>query len=118
MQEKDLLKVSLVVMLLGLGFLFFYSEELELGPIDSLDAVQAEDTVKVKGEITRMTVKDKVIFLNVLIENDEQASIILFSDEEVFLKEGDFVEITGEVEEYQGKKEVIANEIVNILQQK
>jgi len=36
----------------------------------------------------------------------------LFKDSEIFLEEGDYVEVTGTVEDYNGKKEVIANKVV------
>ena len=37
--------------------------------------------------------------------------VVVFNDEEIYLKKGDYVEISGEVEEYKGKKEIIASEI-------
>ena len=45
-------------------------------------------------------------------ERVEKNNIILFPDQEIFLKEGDSVEISGTVEEYNNQKEVIGNKVV------
>jgi len=36
----------------------------------------------------------------------------MLPEESIFLKEGNYVEIYGEVEEYKGEKEVIASKII------
>ena len=59
-----------------------------------------------------MSQQDRVAFIELQGERVETIDVFLFADEDVYLQEGDYVEITGTVEEYQGKKEVIASKIV------
>ena len=112
MNEKTLLKVSVVIALLGLSFLFLYSEEVDLKSVERIDSAIPEETVELKGTVNRVSVSDKVIFLEIEGERVEKTDVILFTDQDIFIKDGDYVEISGTVEEYEGKKEVIANSIV------
>lgn len=112
MKEKTILKISLVIALLGLSFLFLYAEELDLNVVENVDTVELEEEVKLKGTVSRLTVKDKVAFIELEGKKVEKTDVILFNDEDLFLKEGDYVEIEGTVEEYNDKREVIANKVV------
>ena len=109
MDEKTLLKIALVATLVGLCFLFFYSEELELNVVENIEETSQEEIVKVRGVVKKLNVQEKVIFLEILTDNDETITAILFSSEDVYLNEGNYVEVVGEVEEYQGKKEILTN---------
>jgi len=112
MEEKTLLKLSLLVTLGGLLFLFFYSQEVELEVSTEISETPAQEIVKVRGVVKTLTAKEKVLFLQVINEKEEEFSVVLFPEEELFLKVGDYVQITGAVEDYQGKKEILANEII------
>ena len=112
MEEKTILKISVAVILLGLGFLFLYAEELELDVLESLETAPIEEEVVLKGEITRLTESEKVTFLELEATKAEKMSVLLFNEEEINFKAGDYVEVTGTVEDYEGKKEIIANKIV------
>ncbi len=111
MQEKTILKVSFVIIIIGLAFLFLYSEEVDVKQVSRIDAELPEESVTVRGKIGRVSVHDKVIFLELLGERVEKMDVILFTDREVFLNEGDYVEVSGTIEEYEGKKEIIGNKI-------
>ncbi len=112
MQEKTLFKVSLLLAFLGLAFLFFYAEEVDLKVVENLDNSLPEETVKLRGVVQSINKQEKVLFLNLEAERMETMDIVVFPEEELFIQEGDYVEITGTVEEYQGKKEVIASTII------
>lgn len=112
MQEKTLQKVAIIVALLGLIFLSFYAENLQFREVARIDSEVPEEKVRMQGKVTRVSPQDKVIFLELDGEIIEKVKVILFTDESVYLKQGDRVEISGTVEEYQGEKEVIANEVV------
>jgi len=112
MQEKTILKVSVVIIVIGLLFLFFYAGEIDLKNINNLDQALPEDQVKMKGVITRLTINDKVAFIELEGSQVIKTDVILFSNYDVFLQEGDYIEISGTVEEYNNKKEIIANQIV------
>ena len=112
MQEKNIFRTAIIAALLGLTFLFFYSGEADLQAVERIDSAIPEETVNLKGTVNRVSVSDKVIFLEIEGERVEKTDVILFTDQEIFVKPGDHVEISGTVEEYQGKKEVIANRIL------
>lgn len=96
----------------GLIFLFFYAEEVELKSVARIDSELPEEEVRISGRISRLSDHDKVMFLELQGERIETIDVILFKEEDLFLHEGDYVEITGTVEEYEGKKEVIASKVV------
>ena|SRR3989344_1508180 len=112
MQEKTLFRISVMVIIVGVIFLFFYSETLNLKPNPNLKEINSGEPVKLKGIISKITQKDKVAFIEMESERVEKNNIILFPDQEIFLKEGDSVEISGTVEEYNNQKEVIGNKVV------
>jgi aspartyl/asparaginyl-tRNA synthetase len=112
MQEKQLIKISLIVASVGLLILLFFAEGFELVAINNIENIENEQEVKLQGVITRLTQSDKVVFIELEGEQIVKSDVILFPDEEIYLQEGNYVEITGTIEEYNNKKELIANEIV------
>lgn len=112
MQEKSLIKLAFIVTIIGLSFLFFYSRGLNLEAIGGVDTIDVAEEVRLKGRVSNIRETEKATFLELEGEKIVQTEIILFPEESVYLKEGDLVEIFGEVEEYKGEKEVIASKIV------
>src|SRR3989338_8548091 len=112
MDEKTLLKISIAVVIVGMIFLFLYAESIDLPVSSNLGTLPASEMVKVKGIVRSVKTFDKVAFVQLDAERMEKMDILLFQDKNLFLKEGDYVEVEGTVEEYQGKKEVIADKIV------
>ena len=112
MQEKTILKVAIVVTIIGLAFLFLYAGEVELKAVERIDSAIPEETVEMTGIVSRVSQHDKVIFLELEGQRIEKVDVILFTDENIFLKAGDYVEISGTIEEYEGKREIIANKIM------
>ncbi|MBT4650998.1 hypothetical protein HOC13_00565 [Candidatus Woesearchaeota archaeon] len=112
MEENTLKKVSLLVAVLGLLGLWLIASEVDLGVVESIEGVPEGDEVLVKGFVSRVSDVEKVMFLEVENQKVEETTIVLFKDSEIFLEEGDYVEVTGTVEDYNGKKEVIANKVV------
>ena len=55
---------------------------------------------------------EKVIFIELTGERTETVDVIVFPDSDIFVNEGDYIELSGTIEEYEGKKEIIANNIV------
>ncbi|MEK6901372.1 MAG: OB-fold nucleic acid binding domain-containing protein [Nanoarchaeota archaeon] len=112
MKERHLVVISIIVLVLGMGFLVLYAEEADLVPLARLEENQVEQYVRVTGTIEQLRAQDKVWFLQVMGERTEMVNIIFFPEEDIFLEEGNMVEIEGVVEEYEGKKEVVAHSIV------
>jgi len=86
--------------------------EVELERIQSLEDVPLDEEVKIAGMVTKLTKKDKVVFLTVEGLKTETMDIIFFPKEDIFINLGDHVTVEGTVEEYQGKKEVVGNKLV------
>ena len=112
MEEKNLFRVSVAIAVLGLLFLFFYAEEVDIRSVEQLDTALPQEQVLVQGLVTKIGGNDKVLFLEIAGERVEKVEVIVFKDEDMYLQEGDYVEITGTVEEYQGKKEVVTSTVV------
>jgi len=111
MNEKMLLKISLAAAIFGLIFLFFYSEAVDLEQLKHVDDSISGQSVKIRGTITKLSAQEKVLFLDILTDQQETITAVLFTSEEVFIKVGDYVEIVGEIEEYNGEKEILSNSV-------
>jgi len=111
MEEKTILQASIIMVLLGLAFLYFYAEEVEIPTAAPLENIAPEEQVRIQGVISRVSRQDKVAFIELQGERIETIDIVLFAEEDIYLREGDYVEIEGTVEDYQGKKEVVASRI-------
>lgn len=109
MKENTLLKVAMICSIIGLVVLYFVSARMELKEYRPSLSKNIGDDVKLKGTVAKITDKGEVIFIEVIHQNNLNA--VLFTDREIPLKEGDSVEITGTVQEYNGKEEIIADEI-------
>lgn len=112
MQEDSVKKIAIIVTILGLLFLFIYAEEVELQKVETIDNIPVEENVKISGKISKLVKNNNTYFLVIEGKKIEMMDIILFPKEEIYLKEGQFVEVEGVVEEYLGKKEIIASRIV------
>lgn len=112
MKEKTLLQASLIMVLAGLIFLYFYAEEADLPMVEKLNTMLPEEKVRLQGIIWRLRQQDKVAFIELQGERIETMDVVLFTDEDLYVQEGDVVEIKGTVEEYQGKKEVVATRLM------
>jgi DNA/RNA endonuclease YhcR with UshA esterase domain len=113
MKEKTLFKIALICSFLGLIGLYFISDRISIDRIN-INEIGEEDLgkeVKIIGKIERVTNTDKVVFLEISEMKTESISVILFKDRDVELKEGSYVEIEGEIDEYNGEREVIASKI-------
>ena len=116
MKEKTLLKIALSCSIVGLVVLFFISDSISVDQV-AIGKIEDEDIgkiVKITGMIIRVSNTEKVMFIEVGEEKVEKVDVVLFKDKDFDLSPGDYVEIVGEIEEYKGKKEVIANKITLI----
>ncbi|MBW2977764.1 hypothetical protein KY331_02880 [Candidatus Woesearchaeota archaeon] len=116
MKDKTLLKIALTCSFIGIIILFFVSERIEIDDItiDKLDEIELGRTVKIKGYVEDVVNMEKIAFLKIAQEKTEVVSIVLFKEENISLEKGEYVEVVGEVEEYQGKSEIIGNLVKRI----
>lgn len=113
MKEKTLFKIALLCSVMGIIGLFFFSEHVEVERKD-VYRITDEDIgkeIKVIGRIERVNNTEKVIYLQIGQEKIETVSVVLFKDSDLKLEKGDYVELIGKVDEYKGKRNIIANTV-------
>ena len=110
MKENTLLKIALICSIVGLVVLYFISSKIEIGDYKpSLLNKNVGDDVKLEGTITKITAKGNVVFIELKQEN--KVNIVMFTDSNTEIKEGNVIEIIGKVQQYNSQNEIIANKI-------
>ena len=110
MNESLLYKMSLSMTILGLLFLFFYVDTISITNPDNPELIPKKPII-MQGKISSLSIHNNAIFLEILREKIEPTTIILFAYENITLRPGDDIEVTGIVEEYNGKTEIVANKV-------
>ncbi len=107
MQEKTLLKISLIFGILGIFILFLLSQIIK--PVQS-PILEEDQNYLVKGEINRITQTSKVTFID--LKKEDELTVVLFKNYPVDLHKGDYVEITGQAtKDRNGTMQFIGNEL-------
>lgn len=114
MDDKILLRIALLGSVVGVVILLLLSEQIGVQKevISRLDGVPEGKEVEVVGNVVRFTDKGKVAFLEIAEQKIEAVTVVLFKDRNITLLEGNRVRVTGSVEEYKGKKEILGNSVV------
>ena len=110
MKEINLLKIALICSLVGLIALYFISTKIEVKDYKPQLNQNIGEDIKLEGIITNIIDKGGVV----LIEVNQQSpiTVVLFTDNDnLSLDNGDNIEVFGEVQEYKGKNEIIAQKI-------
>ena len=110
MHDETLKKIALTGVIIGLLGLFTIS-------MTTSEEDLAISRIKLEDDGTKVSFSGKVVDIRsvndatiLTIARNEEISV--FVQNEVNLTLGDTVQIKGEVEEYQGKKEIMASEIL------
>lgn len=111
LSESLLKKIVISGSIIGIVFLYWFSGQVTLDPIASLDGVKEDSEVRLQGEVLRVTQTDKVAFIEIANQKVEVSEVIVFKDKDLWLNQGDFVDIVGTTEEYEGEMELIASTI-------
>lgn len=106
MNEKILLRYAIISTVVGLLSLYLIAEEVSLGSMEKYDSVSGQE-MKMEGIVKTVRPTEKAVFLTVEGVRQETIEAIAFTAEPLYVHEGDRVQITGVIEEYQGKREVI-----------
>lgn len=111
MKEKTLLRIALLCSVTGIALLFIISENIEIDEkaIDKINMDNIGDYVKIKGTVAKIIETEEVMILN--IEQPAQITVFLFKNKPVTLNEGNYIEVIGKIEDYEGKTEIIADKI-------
>lgn len=107
MEERTILKISLFATIIGIIALYFISVSSEVSEINE-PSFELSKYVKVTGMVTKVSSTDKTTFIR--ITEPRTLDIVFF--ENISLKEGDMIEAMGNIEEYEGSYELIADKIV------
>ena len=112
MKEKTLLKIAIISALAGIFILYLISDNIVIGEI-SISRIEEEEIgndVKVKGIVEDVFNGESISIITITQPSDMK--VILF--ENVSIVEGDYIEVIGEIEEYNGEFEVIGNRVRRI----
>ena len=111
MKETTLLKIALICSLFGLVALYFISTKIEVKDYKpSILNKNIGEDVKLLGKITKITDRGNVVFIEV--NQQSPITVVLFTDDDnLKLNNGDNIDVIGEVQEYNGKNEIIAQKI-------
>jgi len=111
MKENLLLKIALVSSLVGLVVLYFASTNAEIKDYQPKTPIEnVGDDVKLTGFVGKISSSDK--FVSIEINQEVPINIILFTDSgNLSLNKGDRIEVIGKVQEFNGKKEIIAQRV-------
>jgi DNA/RNA endonuclease YhcR with UshA esterase domain len=111
MEEKKLLRLSLIFSLFGILVLFLISLNMDVNEklISQLDETDLGFNVKMEGVVTDVQNKGTVTLIT--ISQLDEMDVVLFNSE-LILNKGDYLEVTGKIDEYEGKNQIIADKIV------
>ena len=109
MKEKALLRIAIISSLVGVFLLYIISENISLdeSAISKIENEDIGDDVKVKGVIKDVFNGEKVSIIT--ITQPSEMKIILYDN--VSVNSGDYIEVVGEIDEYNGNKEIIGNKV-------
>jgi exonuclease VII large subunit len=111
MNDSQLLKLSVGVAVIGLLGLFLYGSASSAGySIAELDRATGQ-TVTINGTVSSMTISKAGNTFFMLSDGTGQVSVVVFKDDNIDvagLDNGLRVEVTGQVQEYQGGTEIVA----------
>ncbi len=79
-------------------------------PVESIANLEdnEEKEIRIQGKVLQMTVRPRVVFVDV---QDATGKITVIAFEDIQLRKGDQVEVTGKVQRYKDKKEIVAERI-------
>jgi len=108
MKDSTLLKISLIISILGILILFFIADNSKIKEVEVNKLEHYKDkTVKIKGIIEEVTKTESATFIKVKQPN--LVEVVVF--EALNLSKGNYVEITGKVDEYNDEYEILADKI-------
>jgi len=112
MEDKKLLLIALGCSFVGLGVLIFISDtvELSLSNVKDIENFSAEEYAQIEGEILSLNVNAGTYIFKIG-DTKSDISVVVFTDEKLKIVKGDFIRVEGKIEEYKGRKEIIASKM-------
>jgi RecJ-like exonuclease len=109
MKESSLLKIALVCSMTGIFLLYILCENIKLEERSIFEAKQSDGKVRVSGVVENIRQNNGMTIIT--ISKKESIDIVLF--DYIDLKNGTWIDVTGEIDDYQGKKQIIADELAD-----
>jgi len=112
MKQKTLFKIALICALIGIFLLYLISNNADLDNTSIFNAKHFEEgVVKVKGTVKEIEPIGGIQIIR--ISATETIPAVVFEDTEIdTIQVGDTIEIIGEIDSYEGRKQLIVNEII------
>ena len=109
MQDRTLLIVALSCSIIGVIVLFFISSSIEIKHVTAaeLQEMSVGSQVRLKGRITSVRQLENAELIYIV--PTDTVPVMVFDNSG--FSEGDLVTVTGEIEDYKGKRELIAERI-------
>ncbi len=116
MNERAILWISLCCSGIGLLVLAVLSmfSDIPSVPIAEIETISDESTIQIQGTIERLQVREKIAYAT--ISQECTIPVLIFNPEDLVLTEGDYVSITGKVQQSVHGKELVAEEIELMLE--
>ena len=113
MEEKTLLIIAVGCAVTGVLALYLISSRISIeeSDINKITSGTSEEFVLVTGNVARVTETEKAVIVD--ITKQETVTVVMFrkEGEHFTLDKGDEVEVRGRTDKYNGKVEVIAEEV-------
>ncbi len=111
MKDRTLLRIALITAIVGLFLAALFLEKEQVNLTSRLDELPEDTEVTIIGKVVRVTNTEKVAFLEIQRQKIEPVTVVLFKEDNITIKPGDYVEIEGSTEIYEGKPEIIGNKV-------
>lgn len=111
MRRKDAYRLSVFLAVIGLTLIYFSSLYLSLEEVDigEIERDWSGRNVEIKGNVTGFTKSSGHAFIDV--EDSTGEILVVDFDSDLELERGETVTVTGHVEIYEGKLEIVAKEV-------
>ncbi|NQV08355.1 hypothetical protein HQ529_00720 [Candidatus Woesearchaeota archaeon] len=112
MREKTLMKLGLLFSVIGMIFLYFFSEIIDVNQvlINNIKNEDVGDDIRIVGIVDDIKDFEKTMIIDIK-EGQEIVSVVIFKDGKLEIKKGSKIDVWGEIKEYKGKLELIGEEI-------
>lgn len=109
-EDKTAFTASIILAVIGLGLMYASTNYLQPQKIsiNEIDESMIGEPVKVKGTVKDSFSTEKHLFFD--LENKESIEIAMFNTERK-VETGEQVEVTGDVSMYEGKLNIVAEDV-------
>ena len=114
MKEKTLVRICLVSVFIGILIMFFSNRLIGPKEVKLSEISKDSNYVKIKGNVSEVHESNSGTLFLKLTDGTGCIDVVVFKDsiENVSIDSGEFIEVIGKPQEYKGKIEIIASQII------